>query len=128
MFSWEPDGEFEKVSDHMTQALSDVQTAEITTATRSVEIDGVNCETGQVIGLLNGKLAVSGDSLEQVLIDTLQEAEASSRELITLYYGETLTAMDANQLGDRIRELYPDQELEVHEGGQPHYQLILSIE
>ncbi len=128
MFCWEPDGEFQKVSNSMTQALDDVQTAEITTATRSVEIDGVNCETGQVIGLLNGKLAVSGDSLEEVLIEALKQADTASRELITLYYGETLGAMDANQLGDRIRKLYPDQELEVHEGGQPHYQLILSIE
>jgi DAK2 domain fusion protein YloV len=128
MFAWEPNGDFASVSENMKGSLDDVQTAEITTATRSVEIDGVNCEAGQVIGLLNGKLACSGDSLDQVLMETLELAEAASRELITLYYGEDLSAMDANQLSDRIREHYDEQELEVHEGGQPHYQLILSIE
>jgi dihydroxyacetone kinase-like predicted kinase len=61
-------------------------------------------------------------------METLKIAEAASRELITLYYGEDLSVMDANQLGDHIREHYPEQELEIHEGGQPHYQLILSIE
>jgi hypothetical protein len=128
MFAWEPDSDFATVSQNMTGVLDDVQTAEITTATRSVEIDGVNCEAGQVIGLLNGRLACSGDTLDQVLLETLAKADTSSRELITLYYGEDITAMDANQLGDRIRDQYSEQELEVHEGGQPHYQLILSIE
>jgi dihydroxyacetone kinase-like predicted kinase len=128
MFAWEAAGEYKQVGESMAAALEDVQTAEITTATRSVEIDGVTCETGQVIGLLNGKLACSGDTLEQVLLETLETADANSGELITLYYGADLSAMDANQLGDRIRETYPEQELEVHEGGQPHYQLILSIE
>ena len=128
MFAWEPGGDFNTVSESMAGTLNDVQTAEITTATRSVEIDGVTCEAGQVIGLLNGKLACSGDTLEKVLVETIEKADTASRELITLYYGEDLSAMDANQLGDRIRELYSEQELEVHEGGQPHYQLILSIE
>jgi DAK2 domain fusion protein YloV len=128
MFAWEPDGDFTSVSENMKGSLDDVQTVEITTATRSVEIDGVTCEAGQVISLLNGKLACSGDSLDQVLMETLELTEAASRELITLYYGEDLSAMDANQLGDHIREHYDKQELEVHEGGQPHYQLILSIE
>jgi dihydroxyacetone kinase-like predicted kinase len=128
MFAWDPGGDFNLVSENMAATLDDVQTAEITTATRSVEIDGVTCEAGQVIGLLNGKLACSGDTLEKVLVETIEKADTASRELITLYYGEGLSAMDANQLGDRIRELYSEQELEVHEGGQPHYQLILSIE
>lgn len=128
MFAWEPSGEFKAVSTNMTAAIDEVQTAEITTATRSVEIDGVNCEAGQVIGLLNGKLACSGDTLDQVMMEILDIADAKSRELITMYYGEDLSAMDANQLSDHIREQFSELELEVHEGGQPHYQLILSIE
>jgi dihydroxyacetone kinase-like predicted kinase len=128
MFAWEADGDYEKVTKNMASALNDIHTAEITTATRSVEIDGVNCEAGQVIGLLDGKLASSGESLEEVLQYTLQLGEAEQAELITLYYGADLSAAEANQLGDRIRETYSEQELEVHEGGQLHYQIILSIE
>jgi dihydroxyacetone kinase-like predicted kinase len=128
MFAWEADGDYEKVTKNMASALNDIHTAEITTATRSVEIDGVTCEAGQVIGLLNGKLASSGESLEEVLQSTLQLGEAEQAELITLYYGADLSAAEANQLGDGIRETYSEQELEVHEGGQPHYQIILSIE
>jgi dihydroxyacetone kinase-like predicted kinase len=49
-------------------------------------------------------------------------------ELITLYYGADLTAEIANQLADNIRQKWSEQEVEVIEGDQPHYQLILSIE
>ncbi|MCK5053115.1 MAG: DAK2 domain-containing protein [Anaerolineales bacterium] len=128
MFAWNSDGNFESTAAAMETALESVQSAAITTATRSVEIDNVNVEMGQVIGLLNGKLACSGQSIEEVLTHILKEASTEEYELITLYYGEDLSAMQANQLADIIRESYPKQEIEVLEGAQPHYQLILSIE
>ena len=128
MFAWNPDGNFEATVTAMEAALESIQSAAITTATRSVEIDDVKVEIGQVIGLLNGKLACSGQSIEEVLTNILKEASTEKYELITLYYGEDLNAMQANQLADIVREIYPKQEIEVHEGAQPHYQLILSVE
>jgi DAK2 domain fusion protein YloV len=128
MFAFNSEGEFEPTIDAMNAALNDLQSAEITTATRTVEIDGVNVKEGQVIGLLNGKLACSGNSLEEVLIDTLEQANAEDNELITLYAGVGLSPDQAQSLTDKITELYPDQEIEAHRGGQPHYQVILSIE
>ena len=128
MFAFNSEGEFEPTIDAMNAALNELQSAEITTATRTVEIDGVNVKEGQVIGLLNGKLACSGNSLEEVLIDTLEQANAEDNELITLYAGVDLSPDQAQSLTDKITELYPDQEIEAHRGGQPHYQVILSIE
>lgn len=128
MFAFNSEGDFEPTIDAMNAALNDLQSAEITTATRTVEIDGVNVKEGQVIGLLNGKLACSGNSLEKVLIDTLEKANAEDNELITLYAGVDLSPDQAQSLTDKITELYPDQEIEAHRGGQPHYQVILSIE
>ncbi len=128
MFAWKPNGNFEATATAMAAALESIQSAAITTATRSVEIDDVKVEMGQVIGLLNGKLACSGQSIEEVLTDILKEASTEKFELITLYYGEDLNSMQANQLVDIVREIYPKQEIEVHDGSQPHYQLIISIE
>jgi DAK2 domain fusion protein YloV len=128
LFAWEPGGDFKETVKAMQEYMDDVQFAEITTATRSVEIQGVKCESGQVIGLLNGKLTTSGESLQAILMEILEEGEAAKHELITLYYGEDLSASNANQLADLVREKFPDLEVELHEGGQPHYQIILSIE
>ena len=128
MFNWDAEGDLDQVADAMTQALENVIYGEITTATRSVEIDGVAVKTGQVIGLLNGRLACAADSLEEVLMEILKSGHAEEGELITLYYGEDLSAQEANRLADRVREAYPALEVELHEGGQPHYQILLSIE
>jgi DAK2 domain fusion protein YloV len=128
LFAWDPTGDFEAVGKAMRENMDEVQFAEITTATRTVELQGVKCESGQVIGLLNGKLSSSGNSLQEILMEILEEARAAEYELITMYYGEDLTGSVANQLADHVRQVYPDQEVELHEGGQPHYQIILSVE
>jgi dihydroxyacetone kinase-like predicted kinase len=128
MLHMNPDGDLDKVAEKMTKALESVVTGEITVATRSVEIDGVTVKEGQVIALLNGKLAVSSDSLEHACFEFLEKARAQDYELITLFYGEEMKHGEANRIADLIREKYPNQEIEVQEGGQPHYQFIISIE
>lgn len=128
LFAYEREGDFEKIAAGMETALSDIQTIEITIATRSVEIDGVNVEEGQSIALLNGRLAVSGDSLETVLMEALEKADLDEAELVTFYYGEDLNANQANRLADVVRKRWEHLEFEMHEGGQPHYQLIISVE
>jgi dihydroxyacetone kinase-like predicted kinase len=124
----DPEGELQSVSEAMSQAVGDIRTVELTVATRSVELDGVEVREGQVIGLLNGKLAVSGDDLEPVLIEVLEKAGAQQAELISLYYGAGLTAIQANKIADRVRETWPRLEVEIVRGGQPHYQFIASLE
>jgi DAK2 domain fusion protein YloV len=128
MLYLEPDGDFSKVVENMKSALEDIQSGELTIATRSVEIDGVAVKQGQVIGLLNGKLAISGDDLTESLIEMLAMADVEQSELITLYYGEDLSIMHANKIADVVRERWPALEVELIEGGQPHYQIIFSVE
>jgi len=128
MLSLQPDGEVASVAERMTKALSTVQTGEITVAVRSVEIDGVQCAEGQVIALLDGKLVAASDTLEEGCLKMLEKANAAEHELITFYFGEELPHTDAHRIADMVRKKYPDQEIEVQEGGQPHYQFIISVE
>ena len=128
MLSLHPDGELDPVAEKMTKALSAVQTGEITVATRSVEIDGVNVKEGQVIALLDGKLVVSARSVEQGCLRLLEKAKAGERELITLFFGQEMPHTEANRIADVVREKYSSQEVEVQDGGQPHYQFIISVE
>lgn len=128
MLCLDPEGDFHAVVEAMKEALSEVRTGEITQATRSVEIDGVQVKEGQYIGLADGRLAIAGEDLEGILLALLEKMGAVDGELITIYYGEDLSVRQANALADRVREKFPGQEVEVVEGGQPHYQLILSVE
>jgi len=128
MLALMPEGEFDATVQAMAAALQAVRTGELTVATRSVEIDGVAVKEGQVIGLLDGKLVVSGNDLTESTLQLLAHARSQEAELITLYYGAELSAAQANHMADQIRATYPAQEVELIEGGQPHYHLILSIE
>jgi len=128
MMQFNPVGEVEAVAARMGQVLEQVISGEITQATRTVEIDGVAVEKGQVIALMNGSLVLSVTSVEQACLGLLEKAKAASHELITLFYGEDLAQTDANRIVDLVRTAYPAQEIELQYGGQPHYQLILSVE
>ncbi len=128
MFRWIPDSDFDENVTSMNDAIDDVETGEITIATRSVEVDNVQVEKGQVIALHNGKLISSAQTIDEACEALLVAAETSDYERITLFYGEDIDAAQVNQLADKIRSIYPDHEIEVHEGGQPHYQLIIAIE
>lgn len=123
-----PHGDFDSVVAEMNEALNEVETGEITTATRSVEIDGVAVQEGQTIALLNGKLVFSASGLEEACLGLMENAHADHFELITLFYGADLPKSEVNRITDIVRRRYPEQEVEVQEGGQPHYQFIISIE
>ncbi len=123
-----PDGDFDKVVADMSAAISEVQTGEITTATRSVEIDGVEVKEGEVIALLNGKLVLSAHSLEEACLNLLRTAEVEKHNLITIFYGANVAQAEADAIAAKIHQEFPAQELEVKEGGQPHYHFIISIE
>jgi DAK2 domain fusion protein YloV len=112
----------------MTEVARSIETAEITTAVRSVQVDGMEVKEGQVIGLVNGKLAVKGESPASVALEALSAMNAGDYEIITIYYGETINADQAQAMADDILTRYPEQEIEVVDGGQPHYHYILSAE
>ena len=128
MFRLIPDADFNENVEGMKEAIQDVETGEVTIATRSVEVDGVQVEKGQVIALHNGKLVSSSKTIDEACEALLIAANTQNYERITLFYGEDIKQQHVNELADKIRSIYPDHEIEVHEGGQPHYQLIIAIE
>jgi dihydroxyacetone kinase-like predicted kinase len=112
----------------MAEAIETIQTAEITTAVRSVQIDGIDVQQGEVIGLVDNKLKVKGSAPAEVVLGALEQMDPEDYEIITLYYGEAITAEEAEQLAADLADRYQAQEVEVIDGGQPHYYYILSVE
>jgi len=123
-----PSGEFEEIVEQMKDSLDEVDAGEITIATRSIQINGVKVKEGEAIALLNGDLVASSNNITDVCLTLLEKAETTEKEHITLFYGENVTQEMVDNLVKNISDSYPDHEIEVHDGGQPHYQFILSIE
>lgn len=112
----------------MTSATRNVQTGEVTVAVQDARFDGIDVHSGDIIGLLNDRLTTSGSTAEEVVRHLLDQMDAASMEVITLYYGEPVTAQQAGDLRETLSDLYPDQEIEIVEGGQPFYHYIISAE
>ena len=122
------DADFTTNCKAMTEAAGSVQTAEITTAVRSVQIGGVRVREGDYIGLVNGNLAIAGQDIERVIRETLQRMNIDRYEIVTLYFGEDVTAQQAHETARHIKEQHSHLEIEVVDGGQPYYAYILSAE
>lgn len=112
----------------MTEALGAVRSGEVTRAVRTATIDGVSVGEGQVIGLIDGTLCCSGASVATVLIDLLGQMAAASAELITLYRGAEVTGADGAAMVELLASRYPEVAFELVDGGQPHYDYLLSVE
>ncbi len=123
-----PGEDYKEIVNEMTESLSEVDSGEITTATRSIEINGLKVKKGQVIALLNGQLIDSSGTVTEACANLLKKANTIDREHITLFYGLDTTKEMVDELVELIKKNYPEHEVEVHDGGQPHYQFILSIE
>jgi dihydroxyacetone kinase-like predicted kinase len=93
-----------------------------------VDLNGVEVEEGKVIGLVNGQLVVASSSVEEACLQVLEKADAQNRERITLMYGNNISKDEVDRISGLIQEKYPSHEIEVHSGGQPFYQFIISIE
>ena len=128
MLRYDPEGDLSHVKEEMEEALTEVHTGEITVATRTVEINGVDVQQGQAIALHNGKLIMAAQSVEEACLGLLEKAGAANFERITLLYGNNIARQEVNRIVDVIRSQYPSHEIELHDGGQPHYQFIIAIE
>ena len=118
----------EKNTVAMTEALQSVTTVEITRAMRRTQINGVKVHRGQFIAIRNDKeLIAAGDVLDEVVLEALEKSGASDAELVTLYSGVEVDSATAKDVASGIRARYRI-EVELVDGGQPHYDFIISIE
>ncbi|MDA1189658.1 MAG: DAK2 domain-containing protein [Chloroflexi bacterium] len=112
----------------MERALGDVRSVAVTDATRSVELNGVQVELGQKIGLVDGEVVTAGEDVVEVLTAALTKAEASEDALVTLYRGAGRSEAQGEKDAAALREAFPEAEFETVYGGQAHYYYLASVE
>ena len=112
----------------MTASMAHVHSIEITQAVRDVELNGVNVVSGQLIGLVDGNLVASGSDLKEIVVTSLGSITAFEPELLTVFLGEDATDEATEALQREAAQVFPDAEIEVIEGNQPHYQYLIAVE
>jgi len=113
----------------MEEVIATVKTVEITKAARTTQIKGLKIKKGQAIAIVDDEdLVAAGDSITGVLFQALGKAGIKSAEVITVYFGADVEAPEAEQVNQEIRKKYPEKQVEMVSGGQPHYYYIVSLE
>ena len=110
----------------MTEALEQVATGEVTVASRDVELDGLSVRKGAYLGLAQGQAVASSPDLHEVAAAVAERLLSNGAGVLTILTGADEPRLD--RLLSRLAERHPDVEIDVHEGGQPHYPLLLAAE
>jgi dihydroxyacetone kinase-like predicted kinase len=110
----------------MRDAVAGVSTGEVTIASRDVQMNGIPIRKGDWLGLAQGQPVAGGDDFDDVAYAVVQELLREPRELLTVLVGEDEEPLDG--LLARISGAHPSIQVDVQEGGQPHYHLLLSAE
>jgi hypothetical protein len=113
---------------NMTRAMGEVKTGEVTYAVRDSAVNGFQIGEGDILGLLEGELAVVGKKPEDVLDELLARIVVKDDSLISIYYGKDISADIAEKTLASISDRFPEAEVELYYGGQPLYYYILSVE
>ncbi len=112
----------------MQGMISQVSTGEVTYAVRASCVNGFTIDEKDFIGIRDGELCSTGKDRNEVAMNLVSQMVDPDTSLITIYHGEDVHSEDANGLAERLADIYPYLEVEVHYGGQPVYYYIISTE
>ena len=113
---------------HMMTEMKRVKTGQITYAVRNTVVDDMEISEGDIMGIGDYGMLAVGNSTEDTALETVKKMVDEESELISIYYGREVSGSEAQQLADRIKEAFPDCEIELNDGGQPVYYYLLSVE
>jgi uncharacterized protein len=129
LLAFNPSGELEANQSSMTDALSNVKTGQITYAVRDTNIDGIDISKDDFMGIAEGKIVVTDKDKLKAAKDLLAKIiSAEEDEIVTIIYGQDASEDDVNAIVEYLEDEFEDIEVEVHNGDQPLYAFIFSVE
>ena len=128
LLSFDESKSIEENYERMSASLSDVVSGSVTTAVRDTTIDGLEIHENDNLGMVDGKIVVSNPDMLETLEETFAHMLDEDSEIVTIYVGEDGSEELANELAQALAEKYEDVEVEIHQGGQPVYPYLFSVE
>ncbi len=117
MINYLPDLSAEENVEAMEEAITTVKTGQVTYAVRDTKIDDKEIHEGNIMGIGDSGILAVGEELEATTLEMFKELVDDMSEIISIYYGEEVDEAVANELGDKVGEMFPGCDVEVHFGG-----------
>ncbi len=112
----------------MEETLSTVVSGQVTHAVRDTTIDGLAIKKDDYMGLVDGKIVITNPDRDTAALDMVKAMLDEDSELVTIIYGQDATKADADKLAAKVQDLDDELEIEIHEGDQPVYPFLVSVE
>lgn len=128
MINYIPDMSPRENEERMAEEIQNVKTGQVTYAVRDTHLDDKEIKEGDIMGIGDHSILSVGGEIADVTLDMFRELIDEDSELISIYYGEGVSGDEAESLGAKLQEAYPDCDIEVHFGGQPIYYYVVSVE
>ena len=123
-----PDADAAANEEAMLEAIQNVKTGQVTYAVRDTKIDDKEIHEGDIMGIGDAGIIAVGTDIQNTAKEMLAAIVDEDSELISLYYGEEISAEDAESFAAEIAELYPDMDIDAQFGGQPIYYYVMAVE
>ena len=128
LLAFNPEASLEDNQAAMSEQMALVSSGQITNAVRDTNIDGVEIKKDDFMGIVDGKILVSIADRKEATLATIEKMIDEDSEILTIIYGEDAEASEVEEITEAVEAKYPDVEVEVHEGNQPVYTYLLSVE
>lgn len=128
LLAFDPGRDLQANFEAMTASLSEVKSGSVTTAVRDTTIDGLEIHEHDNLGMVDGKIVVSNPDMMETLVATFESMLDEDSEIVTIYIGEEGDEELARALADQLEEQFEDIEVEIHQGNQPVYPYLFSVE
>ena len=128
MLSYNPEGTNEENIEAMTEALSTVDTMQITYAARNSDFDGYDIHEGDYLALYGSSLFGTSRDIKVLLKSLAEKVRDEGKSYIIIYYGADVSEKHAQKAADIFAQICPDAEVNLLRGGQPVYYYLISAE
>ena len=128
LINYIPDSTPEENEERMKSEIGVVKTGQVTYAVRDTVIDDKEIKQDDYMGIGDSGILSVGQNLEPTVMDMMHQLIDEDSAIVSVYYGSDMKEEDADALGSKIEEAFPDVEVEVHYGGQPIYYYVISVE
>ncbi len=128
LVNFDPEAEVEELKEAFEEAISNVIPISITVAVRSARVGRRKIRSGEYMVFERKNLLSHSFDIVKALEEAFEKIGADEREILSIFTGEKYREEDLKSIKDFLAEKYPDLEVEIYEGGQPHYPFLMSLE
>lgn len=128
MISYDGNKDINSIVDIMKESMSEVKTGQLTFAVRDTVINDIQIKEGNILGMIENNIEIVSENLQQASEQVISKLIDKTSEIVSIYYGKDVNIEQVENLSNYIKKVYPNCDIEIHDGKQPLYYFIISVE